>query len=130
MTLYLREIGVLEVLTAAEELELLAHVRQGSRKARKRLIKANLRRVAEISREYENIGLSLLDLVSEGNLGLLKAIERFDPAAGKPFATCSTWWIRRSIKRALAGQSRVPSGLRSPFKVPRAHSLLPEAQAA
>ena len=75
---------------------------KGDRQARERLIKGNLRRVANISAEYENIGLSLLDLISEGNLGLLKAVARFDPSKGTPFPAFSTWWIKQAIKRALS----------------------------
>jgi DNA-directed RNA polymerase sigma subunit (sigma70/sigma32) len=108
--LYVREIGQVKPLTAQEELGLVRQIKKGNRKARHRLITASLRRVAEISREYENIGLPLLDLISEGNLGLLKAIERFDPAQGDSFAACSTWWIKQSIKRALAKHTRpIPS---------------------
>ena len=104
--LYLREVGQVKLLTAREELHLVARVKKGDRKARERLIKGNLRRVAEISREYENIGLSLLDLISEGNLGLLKAVARFDPAKGIAFSTFSTWWIKQSVKRALSRSSQ------------------------
>ena len=108
--LYLREIGQVELLTPQQELELVLEVKQGNEKARHRLLTASLRRVVQISREYENIGLPLLDLISEGNLGLLKAIERFDPAKGDEFASFSTWWIKQSIKRALAAQSKaIPS---------------------
>jgi DNA-directed RNA polymerase sigma subunit (sigma70/sigma32) len=109
--LYLREIGQVKLLTPREELELVARIKKGGRKARERLITANLRRVVKISREYEDIGLPLLDLISEGNLGLLKAVERFDSAKGGNFSAYSSWWIKHSIKRALANQSR--SGLQS-----------------
>lgn len=104
--LYLREIGQLKRFTPAEELDLVARVRKGDRKARASLIKAKLRLVVEISREYENIGLSLLDLISEGNLGLLQAVERFDSARDRNFSTCSARWIRQSIKRALSGRKK------------------------
>jgi RNA polymerase primary sigma factor len=80
--LYLREIGQVELLTPQQELELVLEIKQGNQKARHRLLTASLRRVVQISREYESIGLPLLDLISEGNMGLLKAIERFDPARG------------------------------------------------
>ncbi len=100
--LYVRQIRQIKPLTPQEELELVLQCKKGSRKARHRLITASLRRVAEISREYENIGLPLLDLISEGNMGLLKAVDRFDPAKGKPFAAYRTWWIKQSIKCALA----------------------------
>jgi RNA polymerase primary sigma factor len=127
MTFYLREIGKLEVLTAQQELELLVQIRQGNRLARERLIKANLRRVAEISRRFESAGLSLLELISEGNLGLLKAIERFDPSTGEAFSTRSAWWIEHAIKRALAshlsGRSATPITLEMPeVDVPIAHA--------
>jgi DNA-directed RNA polymerase sigma subunit (sigma70/sigma32) len=102
--LYLREIGKVKPLLPREEMEMVARTKKGDRKARERLIKANLRRVVEISRQYENIGLSLLDLISEGNIGLLKAVGRFEAANGTRFSTCSTWWIKQSIKRALAAQ--------------------------
>jgi DNA-directed RNA polymerase sigma subunit (sigma70/sigma32) len=104
--LYLREVGQVKLLTPREEMELVARVKQGDRKARERLIKANLRLVVGVSREYEDMGLPLLDLISEGNLGLLKAVERFDPANGSTFSAYSIWWIKRSIKRALTSQSR------------------------
>jgi DNA-directed RNA polymerase sigma subunit (sigma70/sigma32) len=104
--LYVRAIGQVKPLTPQEEIGMVARAKRGDRKARERLIKANLRRVVEISREYEDIGLSLLDLISEGNIGLLKAVDRFDPANGTRFSTCSTWWIKQSIKRALANQSK------------------------
>jgi DNA-directed RNA polymerase sigma subunit (sigma70/sigma32) len=100
--LYLREVGQVKLLTPQQETELVARTRQGDRKARETLIKGHLRRVVEISSEYENIGLSLLDLISEGNLGLMKAVDRFDPAKGAAFSAFSTWWIKQAIKRALA----------------------------
>jgi DNA-directed RNA polymerase sigma subunit (sigma70/sigma32) len=106
LKLYLREVGQVKQLTAREELGLVARAKKGDRKARERLIKGNLRRVAEISGEYENIGLPLLDLISEGNLGLLKAVARFDPGKGATFSAFSTWWIKQSIKRALSCDSR------------------------
>jgi DNA-directed RNA polymerase sigma subunit (sigma70/sigma32) len=104
--LYLREIGQVKQLTPEEEIELVARTKGGDRRARERLIKGNLRRVVKISREYENIGLPLLDLISEGNIGLIKAVERFEPTKGNKFSTFSAWWIKQSIKRALANQSK------------------------
>jgi RNA polymerase sigma factor (sigma-70 family) len=104
--LYLCEIGQVEQLTPEEEIELVARTKRGDRKARERLIKGNLRRVVKISREYENIGLPLLDLISEGNLGLMKAVERFEPTKGNRFSTFSAWWIKQSVKRGLANQSK------------------------
>jgi len=104
-TLYLREIGQVKPLTAPEEVALAARIKRGDKRARERMIKANLRLVVAIARDYENIGLPLLDLVSEGNLGLLKAVERFDPASGTGLAAYSSWWIRQAIKRALTSQA-------------------------
>ena len=104
--LYLCEIGQVKQLTPEEEIGLVARTKRGDRKARERLIKGNLRRVIKISREYENIGLPLLDLISEGNFGLIKAVERFDPTKGNKFSIFSVWWIKQSIKRALANQSK------------------------
>jgi RNA polymerase primary sigma factor len=104
--LYLREIGQLKLLTPREELALVTRTKRGDRQARELLIKSNLRLVVEISREYEDFGLSLLDLISEGNLGLLKAIERFDPAEGGRFSSYSSRWIKQSIERALIQHSK------------------------
>ncbi len=104
--LYLCDIGQVKQLTQEEENELIGRTRRGDRKARERLIKGNLRRVVEISREYENISLPLLDLISEGNVGLIKAVERFEPNKGSQFSTFSAWWVKQSIKRALANQSK------------------------
>jgi DNA-directed RNA polymerase sigma subunit (sigma70/sigma32) len=104
--LYLREVGQVKPLTSQQETELVDRTRNGDRKARERLIKGSLRRVTEISAEYENIGLSLLELISEGNLGLLKAVERFDPSKDGSFSAFSTWWIKQSIKRALSRHSQ------------------------
>lgn len=102
ITLYLCEVGRVKRLTPREEIQTIARTKRGDRKARERLIKSNLRRVVEISREYENVRLPLLDLISEGNLGLMEAVERFEPTRGNTFATFSTRWIRQSIRRALA----------------------------
>ena len=104
--LYLREVGRVRLLTPPEEIALAARIKKGDRRARELMIKANLPRVVKVARDYEDMGLPLLDLVSEGNMGLLKAIERFDPAKGAEFPTYSTWWIRRSIKCVLASQSK------------------------
>ena len=104
--LYLREIGQVKLLTPGEEIELAARIKRGDKKAREQMIKANLRLVVKIARDYEGIGLPLLDLISEGNLGLIKAVERFDPAKGGKLSTYSAWWIKQSIKRALACQSK------------------------
>src|SRR5437773_2672551 len=104
--LYLREIGQVKLLTPQEEIELAARIKKGDKKARELMIKANLRLVVKIAREYEGIGLPLLDLISEGNIGLMKAVERFDPSKGGKLSTYGSWWIKQSIKRALANQSK------------------------
>ena len=104
--LYLREIGLVKLLTVQEEIELAARIKKGDKKAREHMIKANLRLVVKIARDYEGIGLPLLDLISEGNIGLMKAVERFDPAKGGKLSTYGSWWIKQSIKRALANQSK------------------------
>jgi RNA polymerase primary sigma factor len=104
--LYLREIGQVKLLTPEEEIELAARIKKGDKKARELMIKANLRLVVKIAHDYENFGLPLLDLISEGNIGLMKAVERFDPAKGGKLSTYGSWWIKQSIKRALANQSK------------------------
>jgi RNA polymerase primary sigma factor len=104
--LYLREIGQVKLLTPQEEIELAARIKKGDKKAREQMIKANLRLVVKIARDYEGLGLPLLDLISEGNIGLMKAVERFDPAKGGKLSTYGAWWIKQSIKRALANQSK------------------------
>lgn len=104
--LYLREIGQVKLLTPAEEIELAARIKKGDKKAREQMIKANLRLVVKIAHDYEGLGLPLLDLISEGNIGLMKAVERFDPAKGGKLSTYGAWWIKQSIKRALANQSK------------------------
>src|ERR1700745_898125 len=103
--IYLREIEQIPLLTAQEEIDLAAHIKKGDREARALMIKANLRLVVKIAHEYANLGLPLLDLVSEGNIGLMKAVERFDPAKGGKLSTYAAWWIKQSLKRALANQS-------------------------
>ena len=104
--LYLREIGQVRLLTPQEEIDLAARIKKGDKKAREQMIKANLRLVVKIARDYEGIGLPLLDLISEGNIGLMKAVERFDPSKGGKLSTYGSWWIKQSIKRALANQSK------------------------
>src|ERR1039458_6831517 len=104
--LYLREIGLVKLLTPQEEIVLAARIKKGDKKAREQMIKANLRLVVKIARDYEGIGLPLLDLISEGNIGLMKAVERFDPSKGGKLSTYGSWWIKQSIKRALANQSK------------------------
>jgi len=104
--LYLREIGQVKLLTPQEEIELAAKIKRGDKRAREQMIKANLRLVVKIAHDYEGFGLPLLDLISEGNIGLMKAVERFDPAKGGKLSTYGSWWIKQSIKRALANQSK------------------------
>lgn len=106
LKLYLREIGQVALLTPEEEIELAAKIKKGDKKARELMIKANLRLVVKIAHDYEGFGLPLLDLINEGNIGLMKAVERFDPAKGGKLSTYGSWWIKQSIKRALANQSK------------------------
>ena len=112
LSLYLAEIGKTRLLTPEEEIELAGRVKAGDKEARERMIKANLRLVVKFARDYEGLGVPLMDLISEGNIGLMKAVERFDPAKGAKLSTYACWWIKQSIRRALANQSktiRVPS---------------------
>jgi RNA polymerase primary sigma factor len=106
LQLYLQEIGKTPLLTVAEEVALARRIRRGDQAARDHMIKANLRLVVRIALSYKDFGLPLLDLISEGNLGLIKAIERFDPRKGGKLSTYGAWWIKQSIKRALANQSK------------------------
>ena len=104
--LYLREISQVPLLTPAEEVKLAAQIKRGNRRAREKMIKANLRLVVKIAHDFSTFGLPLLDLISEGNIGLMKAVERFDPKKGGKLSTYASWWIKQSIKRALANQSK------------------------
>lgn len=104
--IYLREIGQIALLTPQDEIDLAAKIKNGDKEARSRMIRANLRLVVKIAHDYSNLGLPLLDLISEGNIGLMKAVERFDPAKGGKLSTYAAWWIKQSIKRALANQSK------------------------
>ena len=104
--LYLREIGQVGLLTIQQEIDLASLIKKGDKEARELMIKANLRLVVKIARDYEGFGLPLLDLISEGNIGLMKAVERFDPAKGGKLSTYAAWWIKQSVKRALANQSK------------------------
>jgi RNA polymerase primary sigma factor len=104
--LYMREIGQVPLLTIQEEITLAKRIKRGDAAARDHMIRANLRLVVKIARGYENYGLPLLDLISEGNIGLMKAVERFDPAKGAKLSTYAAWWIKQSIKRALADQGK------------------------
>jgi RNA polymerase nonessential primary-like sigma factor len=104
--LYLNEIGFSPLLSAEEEVYYARRARQGIESARKRMIESNLRLVVKIARRYVNRGLSLLDLIEEGNLGLIHAVEKFDPERGFRFSTYATWWIRQTMERALMNQTR------------------------
>jgi len=104
--IYLREIGFSPLLTAAEEVELGRLVQKGDEAARARMIESNLRLVVKIARRYINRGLAFLDVIEEGNLGLIRAVEKFDPERGFRFSTYATWWIRQTIERAIMNQTR------------------------
>lgn len=104
---YLQEIGKVDLITADEEVILAQRIKQGDKAALERLTKANLRFVVSVSKQYQNQGLSLQDLINEGNLGLIKAAQRFDETRGFKFISYAVWWIRQSIMQALAEQSRI-----------------------
>jgi RNA polymerase primary sigma factor len=104
---YLQEIGKEEMLSTEEEVELAQQIRNGDQKALERLTRANLRFVVSVAKQYQNQGLSLPDLINEGNLGLIKAAERFDETRGFKFISYAVWWIRQSILQAIAEQSRI-----------------------
>src|SRR5881392_2566284 len=104
--IYLREIGQIPLLTPEQEIELAAKIKKGDREARALMIRSNLRLVVKIAHDYANLGLPLLDLISEGNIGLMKAVERFNPSKGAKLSTYAAWWIKQSIRRALANQGK------------------------
>ena len=105
--LYLREIGKIPLLTGDEELELAQKVKDGDKRAKDKMAEANMRLVVSIAKRYSGRGLDFLDLIQEGNTGLLRAVEKFDPDKGFKFSTYATWWIRQAITRAIADQARV-----------------------
>ena len=104
--MYLREIGSIEMLTPEEEQDIARRISEGDVSAKKRLSEANLRLVVSIAKRYIGRGMPLLDLIQEGNLGLIKAVDKFDPSKGFKFSTYATWWIRQSVTRAIADQAR------------------------
>ena len=104
--LYMQEIGKVPLLTREQEIKLASQIRRGNRRARERMINANLRLVVKISYSYANFGLPLLDLINEGNIGLMRAVERFDPKKGAKLSTYAALWIKQSIRRALSNQSK------------------------
>lgn len=106
MRTYMQEISKTPLLTKQEEFDLAERIKAGDKAARDHMISANLRLVVKIAYDYNNFGLPLLDLISEGNIGLIKAVERFDPSKGGKLSTYAAWWIKQSIKRALANQSK------------------------
>src|SRR3989344_9371574 len=106
LKIYLKEIGQVPLLKPEQEVELARKIKRGDAEARSLMIRSNLRLVVKIAHDYSNIGLPLLDLISEGNIGLMKAVERLDPKKGGKLSTYAAWWIKQSIKRALANQSK------------------------
>ena len=118
---YMQEIGKTPLLTRAEEIKLASQVKRGNKRAREQMIKANLRLVVKISYDYANFGMPLLDLINEGNIGLMKAVERFNPKKGAKLSTYAALWIKQSIRRALSNQSKT---IRLPVHiVDRVHKL-------
>ncbi len=106
LDIYMQQISDIPLLTVEDEIELAARIAKGDTEAREIMITSNLRLVVKIAQEYSNLGLSVLDLINEGNMGLMKAVERFDPSKGGKLSTYASWWIKQAIKRALANQSK------------------------
>ena len=106
ISVYMREIAKTKLLTPEEEIELAARIAKGDERARARMIESNLRLVVKIAKDYANYGVPLVDLISEGNIGLIRAVEKFDPNKGGKLSTYAAWWIKQSIKRALANQGK------------------------
>ncbi len=106
LQLYLREIGRVKLLTPKEEIELARRIRRGDKQAREQMITANLRLVVKMARDYQGMGLPLLDLINEGNIGLMKAVQRFDPRKGAKLSSYASWWIKQAIRRALSNTSK------------------------
>src|ERR1019366_340250 len=106
LQLYLREIGQVKLITPKEEIILAKRIKKGDRKAREQMITANLRLVVKIARGYEGMGLPLLDLINEGNIGLMKGVQRFNPNKGAKFSTYASLWIKQAIRRALSNPSK------------------------
>lgn len=104
---YLQEIGKVDLLTPQDEIDLAIRIKKGDERAKEKLIKANLRFVVSVAKQFQNQGLSLGDLINEGNIGLIKAAERFDETRGFKFISYAVWWVRQSIMQAIADQSRV-----------------------
>jgi RNA polymerase primary sigma factor len=126
LQLYLREIGRVQLLTPAEEISLARRIKRGDKAAREHMIKANLRLVVKIARDYEGLGVPLLDLISEGNIGLIKGVERFNPRKGAKLSTYASLWIKQQIRRALANQGKT---IRLPVHVVERLSEMRKAEA-
>jgi RNA polymerase primary sigma factor len=126
LSLYMRDAAEVKLLSPAEEVELAARIRAGDEAARERMIRANLRFVVKIAREYEHLGMPLLDLINEGNIGLMRAVEKFDPAKGAKFSSYASLWIKQQIRRALASQGKT---IRLPIHVADRIYQLSQAEA-
>ncbi|MGA2747982.1 MAG: sigma-70 family RNA polymerase sigma factor [Verrucomicrobiota bacterium] len=126
LQLYLNEIGRVERITPREEIVLARRIKKGDARAREQMITANLRLVVKIARDFDGLGLPLLDLINEGNIGLIKGVERFDPSKGAKLSTYAAWWIKQSIMSALANQSKI---IRLPAHVVERLSQMRRAEA-